>query len=721
MNPTRPFVPSPTRLCPYQRLALASAVTLVLAACGGGGSSSASSNSATAPSLDVVAATGAPMVGASVVVTDATGDAVQTCNPCTTDGEGRLAVPLKPVAKAPFVLVVTPDPAIGGLPQVGLSTDSQGGHVNVTPISTLIAAQLAGGDPTALKPSDIDTGKLQSAKDAVLKSEVMAALLAAVGADTIDPLNDKNFKADGKGLDQALDAIHLQFFKNDQGQAQVQAEVKLSGTTAPATLTVAGGTAPVSQGQANITKAALPASGLSPLMAQLLKNAQTCMNQSYAQRVLGQSAKYLSAECKALFVQNDPSQYKHNGYTVGPSTVANSAFTALFSNRDTTGPNGSPNLLTFDTPVYEYTRGDNEGVSSVAGDVVMTVHWKDLLGNEDWDQWVVRKNTAGDRLQLVGNQYNYYVKVSPFAQRRLFLEKDSAAMGFDSVGYNTFVRNHLVDGSPAFSRVLLTSPRGHVFTLKPVNASVNRLGLVKGSTLTNTPILRLQWAFVDQTSRTGVTTGKDIANLETGLFFARDDALAPAPWSNADIQGIPAQGKWKFEFFNAGNTGNTPDATQWSTTLARPLTLSEMRAQPLASLMSTTDTAAAIDSANGGLPLVGTKVEVGDYDSATGWRNGWTVPAGAWAAPTSITLNGKYPVDGSPTAFTNSVSVKSSARGATMSCGAGTATGVTSGYCATDILGNYGVGTYAQGLELWGRNARAQEFSTFYALYKRVP
>jgi hypothetical protein len=104
------------------RMAAAVAISCGLLACGGGSGDPARGGSAGDVTLSGTAATGAPLVGAAIVVTDALGAEVQVCKDstglvvtCKTQPDGGYMLTIKAGAQAPLVLKATP--AQGGLGQ----------------------------------------------------------------------------------------------------------------------------------------------------------------------------------------------------------------------------------------------------------------------------------------------------------------------------------------------------------------------------------------------------------------------------------------------------------------------------------------------------------------------------------------------------------------------------------------------------------------------------
>lgn len=107
------------------------------------------------------------------------------------------------------------------------------------------------------------------------------------------------------------------------------------------------------------------------------------------------------------------------------------------------------------------------------------------------------------------------------------------------------------------------------------------------------------------------------------LFFAGPE------FTDAEIAAIPAQGTWKFDYYLAGNTTATPDATQYYRP-ARAMTIPELQTQPLANILDANieeGRAASVTLPNGNTYLPSDNVDPIEF--------GWEVPDGA-LEPTSI-------------------------------------------------------------------------------------
>ena len=195
-------------------LGLASVILgTALVGCGGGGGGDAASQNPpvvpAAPSLNGVAAVGAPMAGATVTLTDATGRSTST----TAGPDGSYSFGDLTGFTAPFQIQAT---AMMGESEVThhalVGSSADGAMVaNVTPLTTAIAALAGPTDlPTALTPQQlaaIRPADLASAASQL--STVIAPLASKLGlAGSFDPLSTP-FSANGQGADLLLDHLDV--------------------------------------------------------------------------------------------------------------------------------------------------------------------------------------------------------------------------------------------------------------------------------------------------------------------------------------------------------------------------------------------------------------------------------------------------------------------------------------------------------------------------------
>ena len=188
-------------------LAIAAIPAALLTACGGGGSDSESSAPVTQPALTIsgTAATGAAISGGLIDVKCAAGTGT-----ATTIADGSYTVTISG-GSLPCVMHVT----AGSTELYSLAAAGGGDAVraNITPLSQLVAAQIAGADPATLF-ANFDASaqtRLSAANVATAIAAVTSALSGAIDLTGIDPLKDPLVAANGgtagNTLDQKLDAL----------------------------------------------------------------------------------------------------------------------------------------------------------------------------------------------------------------------------------------------------------------------------------------------------------------------------------------------------------------------------------------------------------------------------------------------------------------------------------------------------------------------------------
>lgn len=239
-------------------IALSIITTAVLCACGGGGGSSGTNNpsvSQTSPTtISGTAAGGAPMLG-TVVIKHAQGETA----PVTIQADGGYSVDVSGLT-GPFIVKAMG--TVGGQKTVyySVATASDvGATVNVTPLSSLITGNLAGGLPEELYAGG-NTAAITSNAISTAVANVqtqLAPVMQSLGINaTFDPLHS-GFTANGQGFDAALDVVKVSFDPDAPTQATVRNIV--TGDTATKDLTSTAAPTPIST----------PASSMSSAVADL--------------------------------------------------------------------------------------------------------------------------------------------------------------------------------------------------------------------------------------------------------------------------------------------------------------------------------------------------------------------------------------------------------------------------------------------------------------------
>lgn len=658
------------------------AACVALVACGGGGSASVQTPAAV--TVSGVVASGAAFEGATVSVIDSRGETVGSTS-APVDATGRFSIELAAGATAPFVIVATRTSSDGAVDTlVSVLDKAHSATVNVTPVTTLVAARLSpSGNPLALAaelkadPATIDAAKV-AATLAEIK-EILAPVLAATDTAAFDPLNGE-FAADGTGHDRLLDAITVTIIPASASASNIEVGIKQAtaeGVQPPVIQFASTATLAEIKTQNDAVIAApidsgdLVASGTNVLIQQLLARLTACYALPVETRVgVGgvAASDVVATECKTLFADNDPAKFLSNGAVVG-SNRDKDAFSGMFR----AGATG----VVFTEGSYEFTRAN--------GDLVIGYRWTDSTGAQANESVVVTRQ--GDELKLIGNQYVYAGGVVAYQQRRQFVTLDQAAYNYHSTGYVLKVPNNGL-----FDRVEVVSPSGGVLRLNPAPAS--RFMVLQGTA--NTNFVRLGAAF-DDAATAALGSPADVLSSE-GNFFTNPQR------TDAEIAAIPAQAVWTFKYYLKTDP-STLAATQHFKTRARALALAEFRTQPMAVL--TNALLADIKSganANGVIDISGQQVE--DIE--------WIVPQGA-IAPTSMTAFGKDRTDPQkPQSFNDSVSFASTKRIATVPCSQAS---LSDTHCV-GTSGIYAPSTYLTGLHLWSRDSGGREYANFYATYK---
>jgi len=645
--------------------------------------------------------------------------------------DGSFAVIVKSGAKGPFVLKATQTG--DDEPQVSMIDTAQSTTVNISPITTLIAAKLApSGDPLKLSAADLTAEKITTAS-ADIRTAINPLLEAAGVDDNANPLT-MTFKADSTGLDKALDVLGKpKIVRNvSTGKAQVEVEIKTGGSdeaadanTTPAKITLSPGTRTVATGLIPVRmQAALPIDGIGPKITDLLTRMQNCYATAPAdRRATGATlASQITAEiCKGLFVDNDPSRYLHNNYVVSASgaTLPESndpdvnykqgRFTGAFK-----GIFGTVQGIKHDLPEYRYTvKNDNTANAKrpMDGDVVFTARWTVTdpnagtnLGQSDVSEYHARVQNGV--LKLIGNRSKHDLDIRPQSRR-----EDMPAVAdyaYLATGYNIGISerrwNH--DNNPAtaiisiYEQVVVTSPNGITFTFKPVPGNnYDYLGLVRSNGYVSSgATVRLNAAY-----QNAATTGHPSERFTKEFWANKDD------WSDEKIAAIPAQGNWQFDitltdaFFSSGNAGSTTKTfTQYRRSINRAPTVAELQATRWPELKDPLKTTLATQATSQGFVAVSTNNVAAALNV-----DGWDVGNGAWS-PTYVRVYGSTWDEGAD--------VSSTARKVTIRCtGSAAHCEKTSGTSTnTGLFINTGYGY----LQMTGRDSKRLNMSLNYSTRK---
>ena len=226
--------------------------SLALAACGGGGSPGATAN--TTPSLDGIAAVGAPLPKADVILKDANGKTLTT----TSDSDGYFKFSDLTGYVAPLMIQATG--SAGGttyvLHSVTNTVPEKGvaGTLNINPATDAITTQAFASPPDqvfadATKIKALSTDQLTQSKAAV--TAALADTMKALSIDAKTDLMTTSFTANSTGMDKLLDLVD---FSNQRANINTKnQDIKISLKSTGQAVTVA----PTSTA-ATVTKAAAP-------------------------------------------------------------------------------------------------------------------------------------------------------------------------------------------------------------------------------------------------------------------------------------------------------------------------------------------------------------------------------------------------------------------------------------------------------------------------------
>jgi hypothetical protein len=662
----------------------------VLAGCGSDSTAPAAAPVVVAPTTFTVAgtaATGAALDGATITITGSDGKTYPAAGDpaIVTAADGSYSIILPLTAKPPFVVqAVRADISL-----VSVVAEAKDSTANVTPVTNLIASRLSSsGDPTKLAaefladPTLLDLAKITASVAEVVK--LIQPLMDAVG-DSTNPLNGNIQVAvtAGTGADKMLDSLSISITPSSDKTVNIEVSVKQKQAEGeqPVVIAFSGGTGVTAPAATLPTVVAtdLVASGNAALIADLLQRIQACYAVPLADRIASggkTAADIVAPACRTIFSGDDPANFKSGGAIVSAAGAWSSIFSGI-NLPDTKG-------IRFDNGSYDFTRAN--------GDLVIAFRSLSSLDAVTYSTAVVR--TEGGKLKLIGNQYKYNGDVNAYQQLRNFINQPAA--DYYSTGYNLTV-NATADVADV-AKVVVTSPSGKTLVLMPSSGS-NYFPLVKSdSTISGTSFLRLARQYLD-TGNTG-----DPALADTGVFFS------PDRFDSAAILAIPAQAKWKFDYY-LKSAPTVIDATQYFTTRARAMTIAELKAQPLANMVD--EFYASVKSEQTvTTTAAGTYVAANPADPAQ-LKFDWVVPTGA-LEPTSIQVYGNYLPTGATTRspFNDKLGVKSTARTGTITCSSG-----GSGDTHCDSTGKYVATDRFNGVHLWAKDATGRDFAHFYAIY----
>jgi hypothetical protein len=624
-----------------------------------------------------VAATGAPLAGAKVTMTDTAGK--QVCD-TTADAGGAYRCTLPGDAAAPFALKAsTAEHTL-----YSSAPSAQTGTINLTPLTTLMVAKLApNGHPAefaaAMRNDPQLPAKIEAVADEVRK--LIAPLQAAAGSTGVDPLRG-SFKADGSGHDKVLDSLQVSI-RAEATASNIEVTMKVapaSDSAAPVSVSFKSNEAvPSAPAQLDNLKAEdLVADGMARRVADFSSRMTGCYALPLAQRVSGAAegatfvsggpSAVLAPQCKGLFFDDDPASFKDNGAIV----ASHGAYAGIYS----AGSNG----VRFDMANFEYQQAN--------GDVL--VSFRATAPDGRTGHYTATLRAQGGKLKAIGNQYDYNAVVLPLAMKRALPRQP--AYDHLTTGYNVYIDNQLdAQRQPLFKQVRVSTPDGRQLTYRP-RSGRSSLSLVRGNDeMSFTSVEYLAAAFIDP------NTAGNPADKDTVAVFAAQQL------SDEQIRRHPDQGVWTIEWVHRDES--KPNVRQSYRTIARAPTLGELRQTPFAEVSPTllAEWMARSDMKAQGRLVFGepsaTQPNVFKLQTADG-ANGWRVPDGA-IAPTSI---GVFSSNTLGHSFNDGAGVNTLDRTTAVTCSAQAA---DDSHCddGTGTL-QFAAGIGVSGIELFGRTLR---------------
>ncbi|MDQ0038684.1 hypothetical protein J2W30_006471 [Variovorax boronicumulans] len=655
-------MPYLTRKIPH---ALSVVTLALLAACGGGGGGGSSGGlgflppasggngggnppPAASTTLSGTVATGAAFAGAALTVFDQTG--ARVCE-VTTTPEGTYTCSLPAGTKAPLVIQAVRD----DLTLYSTTASTATGTTNVTPLTTIIVAQLApNGDPSKLASAiQADAGAVTAGSIGDQVAKLVAALqplLTALNL-SIDPMSGE-FQANGSGQDRVLDSINVSV-RPDGTASNIEITVKAlpaGEESAPVSIVFRSGDATIAP-LPTVDAAALVQPPTPAMVQALLERINACYALPLEQRVdspinqdgnaFGTAANVVAPECRTLFVGDNPENFVAAGISIGRAAGgARRPFDSLFR--------FGPTNLKHDRGNFEYFYPN--------GDIALTYRWTDVVGNTDND--VFNAKVVDGTLKLTGNSNAYRAFVRPQLEKKDFLKHPNLV--YHSAGYALSVDNVLSQGSPIFSKVVATTASlpGKELVLVPRDG-LTTLVLTSDGTANGTPLNSSVWRMAARYADPAQPGNP--SQFETGNLFA-----APQ-YTDEQLGKIADQTVWKLEFFHAAGGENT---VQYVRTFSRAPTVAEAVQTPLVELAPALRAELLQETEGVARGIVFPAPIPSDPDannidfSADGNLDGWVVPGGA-LAPTTFLVSGRGPNNNR---FTDSITVRTTARKAIIYC-----------------------------------------------------
>ncbi len=563
------MMPETARMPAHRRFAAPAlaAVTIgalaVLSACGGGGSDNAATPATPTPSASMVqgtAATGAFMANAQITIYDADGKSVTV----PADANGKFTADVTNL-RAPLAVVATGNAGASHATYVSvLASKPAGGAsstVNVTPLTTVIAALLVGGgDPLELAKPNVLSSKAASAQvqqAVALLRAVLANVAAEAGLDaaSFDPISTPLVRQ-GEGADSVLDNVRVTLTSNGAKLTTVGTAVSDDSKGAEVSLT--------SDALGKPANKVLPKPEIKTTTATfegIRAALQACFALPPAQR---RDATTVLGACQAAF----SADYLNRSYT------AREDFSLLLGSDDMTGA-----IFTTPAVVFYSTNAQSQATAYLRMSYVRTDGTTDQISRVATNRAAAG---AAPNWQLTGNQRVYDAGVTPRLTRITELNPVSAqgiVSRYESAVRIVFNPNRAEGlkaqvvrvtgpGLPAAGAVLSRSRACGTYGTMAVQNSEGRIRYAA-----NDPVVGVRNQPITTTSQAGnavVMAAQAINASETVNWsqFANTSTYPAVPLSDAEIDALPEFGRYTFEVWNKNTDGSyktvlsdTPDVT----------------------------------------------------------------------------------------------------------------------------------------------------------------
>ncbi|WP_028100506.1 hypothetical protein [Pseudoduganella violaceinigra] len=539
------------------KLVLAGAVSMALAACGGSGGNSSTADNAQpgvqAPataSFTGTAAVGAPLVG-TVTVKDSKG-ATKTV---TIGANGAYTVDVTGMT-GPFVFRATgaANGRIYTVHSVATSADAAG-KINITQLTDLVAANVGGQLAQDYFDQFEKNSNAATATSAAINAEVaklkekLQPILSALGVDANADLLRTPFTPLASALDSALDAIHVSV-DSSTAVATISTTANASVITDDLKQKAAAETNPSKLAADNISTATTD--------APLIKKALTDFIGRFANGM--PTAAALTSIASTGFLNDGMNAESFFSYLVTETSLAGASFTDV-----------------------EVLKVDYSDPGKIIANVSFTVKSKDGLVLDRLQNWKVRKSPTDGVWRLFGNQRT--LEVNLFAE----MSKVVSASGtcFRS-GLNIDIQDRDV-------------------TNKTTSGVIDHL-VVKGPGLPESGL----------SYKSNGSGGWQNTLSQGNSYVMRSDCPGPvSPLGDDGVTRIPDNSAYVLTAFDSANNklsfaSGTNDGTYALKVQRRPMTLAEAKASTGFPVFSE-QTIAAFASYNGGtLAIAGSNLNPTD-------------------------------------------------------------------------------------------------------------